>query len=115
MAKASVTKTETTTGTVADQVAAFIGRTMGELLNRKDALAKQMADVDSQIAEVRKRVTKQFGAYLPAATRRQRVKKAVAKKSRAAKRAVREISDETRAKMAEAARKRWARARGKKA
>jgi hypothetical protein len=100
-------------GTLADQVAQFIGRTMGKLLNRKDALARQMADVDSQIAEVRKRVTKQFGAYLPATTRRARVKKAVAKKTRAAKRAVRQISEETRAKMAEAARQRWAKARGK--
>jgi len=88
---------------------------MGELLNKKDALAKQMTEVDTQIAEVGKRVTEQFGAYLPAKTRRTRVRKTAAKKTRAAKRAVREISDETRAKMAEAARKRWARARGKKA
>jgi hypothetical protein len=100
--------------TIADQVAAFIGRTMGELLNRKDALAKQMAEVDSQIADVRKRVTKQVGSYLPATTRRARVKRAVVKKTRTAKRAVRELSAETRAKMAEAARKRWARARAKK-
>lgn len=101
--------------TLADQVAEFIGRTMGELLNRKDALAKQTAEVDTQIAEVGKRVSKQFGAYLPATTRRARVKKAVAKKARVAKRAVREISEETRAKMAEAARKRWAKTRAKKA
>jgi hypothetical protein len=100
--------------TIADQVAEFIGRTMGELLNRKDALAKQMAEVDSQIADVRKRVTKQVGSYLPATTRRARVKRAVVKKTRTAKRAVRELSAETRAKMAEAARKRWARARAKK-
>lgn len=113
MAK-SQTKDEAV-ATLADQVAEFIGRTMGELLNRKDALAKQMAEVDTQIAEVGKRVSKQFGAYLPAATRRARVKKAVAKKARVAKRAVREISEETRAKMAEAARKRWAKTRAKKA
>ncbi len=81
----------------------------------KDALAKQMAEVDSQIAEVGKRVSKQFGAYMPATTPRARVKKTVARKTRVAKRAVREISEETRAKMAEAARKRWAKTRAKKA
>ncbi|MCC7179309.1 MAG: hypothetical protein IT177_13080 [Acidobacteria bacterium] len=108
-------KKEAAAATLADQVAEFIGKTMGELLNRKDALAKQMAEVDSQISEVGKRVSKQFGAYLPATTRRARVKKAVSKKTRVAKRAVREISEETRAKMAEAARKRWAKTRGKKA
>jgi len=48
-------------GTVADQVAEFIGRTMGELLNRKDSLTKQMADVDEQIADIRQRVVRQFG------------------------------------------------------
>ena len=52
--------------TVADQVAEFIGRSMGELLNRKDSLTKQMADVDEQIADVRQRVVRQFGSYLRA-------------------------------------------------
>ena len=114
MAKSSLKKIEAKAGTVADQVAEFIGRTMGELLNRKDALARQMADVDSQIAEVGKRVTKQFGAYLPTTSRRRTVEKTVAKKTRAARRAIREISEETREKMAAAARKRWAKTRGKK-
>lgn len=114
MAKSSPKTIEAKASTVADQVAEFIGRTMGELLNRKDALARQMAEVDSQIADVRKRVTKQVGSYLPATTRRARVQRAVTKKTRATKRAVREISEETRAKMAEAAKKRWAKARGKK-
>jgi hypothetical protein len=108
-------KGQGSSGTVADQVAAFIGRSMGELLNKRDSLAKQMAEVDSQIADVRQRVSKQFGSYLPATSRTARVKKAVTKKGRAAKSAARAVSDETRKKMAEAARRRWARVRAKKA
>ena len=97
---------------VADQVAAFIGRTMGELLNRKDALTKQMTDVDRQIAEVRRRVVRQFGDYLPGQNRPSRARKA---KARSAGESARAVSAETRQKMAEAARKRWARERAKKA
>jgi GTP1/Obg family GTP-binding protein len=97
---------------VADQVAQFIGRTLGELLNRKDALGKQMADVDRQIAEVRHRVVRQFGEYLPAAATRKRARKAA---RRTTGRLARLVSTETRQKMAEAARKRWARERAKKA
>jgi len=96
---------------VADQVAAFIGRTMGELLNRKDALTKQMTDVDRQIAEVRRRVVRQFGDYLPGQNRPSRARKAKARSADTA----RAVSAETRQKMAEAARKRWARERAKKA
>lgn len=111
-------------GSVADQVATFIGRTLGELLNRKDTLARQMAEVDSQIAEVKDRVVKQFGDYLPARTPAGRARRAVSRKVRGARKAAtkaagkaakgaRTVSAETRAKMAEAARKRWARARAK--
>lgn len=100
-------------GTVADQVAEFIGRSMGELLNQKDALTKQMADVDQQIADVRARVIKQFGAYLPATSRKARAKRAAGRAVREAKVAIREISEETRAKMKAAAKRRWARERGK--
>ena len=102
-------------GTVADQVAEFIGRSMGELLNRKDSLAKQMADVDQQIADIRARVVNQFGAYLPPTTRRAKVRRAVDRKVRTAGKAVSKVSADTRAKMAEAARKRWARERARKA
>lgn len=98
---------------VADQVAEFIGRTMGELLNKKDALSKQLVDVDQQIADVRKRVVKQFGDYLPAAKRPARGRKASGK--RTDRGAAREVSPATRQKMADAARKRWARERTKKA
>ena len=108
-------KAQSSSGTVADQVAAFIGRSMGELLNRKDSLSKQMAEVDRQIAEIRRRVVEQFGAYLPATTRSARARRAVTRKVRAATKRVRKVSTETRAKMADAARKRWARERAKKA
>ena len=105
-------QTNKTGSQVADQVAAFIGRTMGELLNRKDALTKQMVDVDRQIADVRKRVVRQFGDYLPG-----RADPAAGGRRRPAapRLSARAVSAETRLKMAEAARKRWARERAKKA
>ena len=46
---------------VADQIAVFIGKSMGELMNRKSALQDQLADVEKQIEGVRKSVMKQFG------------------------------------------------------
>jgi hypothetical protein len=107
-------KDQGSNGTVADQVAEFIGRTMGELLNKKDALSKQMAEVDDQIADIRKRVVSQFGGLVPPASRAKRAVKAASRKVRAAKAGVREVSEETRTKMAEAARRRWARERNKK-
>lgn len=97
---------------VADQVAKFIGRSMGELLNRKDALRKQLAEVDRQIAEVRHRVVRQFGEYLPARNRARGRKAQGGSVGRAVSRIV---SADTRRKMADAARKRWARERAKKA
>ena len=100
-------------GHVADQVAEFIGRTMGELLNKKDALSKQLVDVDRQIADVRKRVVRQFGDYLPAKSRPARGRKAA--RSGAGAGSGRQVSPATRQKMAEAARKRWARERARKA
>jgi hypothetical protein len=39
-----------------DDAAAFIGTSLGELMNRKDALAKQMAAVEQQIAAARDRL-----------------------------------------------------------
>ena len=107
-------KNQGSNGTVADQVAEFIGRTMGELLNKKDTLNKQMAEVDSQIADIRKRVVSQFGALVPTARRGRRAMKGAAKRVRAAAAGAREVSEETRTKMAEAARRRWARERSKK-
>jgi hypothetical protein len=85
---------------------------MGDLLNRKDALTKQMADVDQQIADIRQRVVRQFGSYLPMAGRAGRP---AARKRRSARGSSRNVSAATRQKMAEAARRRWARERAKKA
>jgi hypothetical protein len=107
-------KGQINSGTVADQVAEFIGRTMGELLNKKDTLSKQMAEVDTQIADIRERVVSQFVALVPPPSRRKRALKAVSTRVRAAQASVREISEETRTKMADAARRRWARERNKK-
>ena len=101
-------------GHVADQVAEFIGRTMGELLNKKDALSKQLVDVDRQIADVRKRVVRQFGDYLPGKSRSTRGRKST-RSSSAGGGSSRQVSPATRQKMAEAARKRWARERARKA
>lgn len=98
-------------GNVADQVAEFIGRTMGELLNKRDALTSQMADVERQISDVRQRVVKQFGEYLPTPRERRKVKRAVARSVATGTAAAREVSEATRKKMAAAARKRWARVR----
>jgi hypothetical protein len=110
----SPVKDQSSSGTVADQVAEFIGRTMGELLNKKETLNKQMADVDSQIADIRQRVVSQFGGLVPPAKSRKTQRKTGAKRARGATTGVREVSEETRTKMADAARRRWARERGKK-
>jgi hypothetical protein len=98
-------------GNVADQVAEFIGRTMGELLNKRDSLSRQMADVERQISDVRQRVVKQFGEYIPTPRERRKVKRAVSRRVAAGTAAAREVSEATREKMAAAARKRWARVR----
>ncbi len=42
--------------TKADNVAAFIGSSLGELMNHKDALVKQLAKVEKQIAAARDQV-----------------------------------------------------------
>lgn len=94
---------------VADQIAEFIGRSMGELLNRKEALQRQLADVESQIVEVGHRVNRQLGQLTsPIRKRGRRKTTATDKVVRQAKKVKRAVSPETRKKMAEAARKRWA-------
>ena len=52
---------KTASDSVADQIATFIGKSMGQLLNKKESLQSQLAEVEQQIAGVRKRVLKQFG------------------------------------------------------
>jgi hypothetical protein len=90
---------------VADEIATFIGKSMGELLNRKESLQGQLADVERQIAGVKARVLKQFGT--PARAKR-KAKRAL---KRAGKAARRQLSPATRRKMALAAKRRWAKVR----
>ena len=40
-------------GSVAGNVAEYIGTSLADLMNRKDALVRQLGDVDRQIASVR--------------------------------------------------------------
>ncbi len=98
---------------VADQIAEFIGRSMGELLNKKDSLQRQLAEVEGQIADVGHRVGEQFGQYAPATGSGKKGGKRARGKGTAAKatKARRTVSPETRRKMAEAAKKRWAAAK----
>jgi hypothetical protein len=87
---------------VADRVADFIGKSLGELMNRKDALQTELARVDAEMLSVRDSVMRQFGDAIPQA------RKVARKAARQAKRA---FSPETRAKMADAAKRRWAKAK----
>jgi hypothetical protein len=113
-----------TTGSAADQIAEFIGRRLGELLNQKDTLAKQLADVETQLLEVRQQVTQQFGSVLPATRGRRKGKRVRKTEGSAAPPSVKKggrsgndgsgrkpISDDARARMAEAQRRRWSRYR----
>jgi hypothetical protein len=43
----------------------YVGRTLGELVNRKDDLQKQLAQVEEQIAAVSGKVGAEIGKYLP--------------------------------------------------
>ena len=84
-------------------LAAFVGRALGKLAAKRDRLARQLAGIDKEIADVRASV----GSI--AATR--------AMSPQAARKAARApMSEATRRKMADAARARWAAARkaGKK-
>ena len=48
-----------------ETIAVYVGRTLGELLNRKDELHKQLAQVEAQIADVSNDVGARVGKYLP--------------------------------------------------
>ena len=94
---------KTSGNAVADRIAQFIGKSMGDLIGRKEALQRQLAEVEGQMADVRDRVVGQFTQGSKTA------RKASGKLARAARAARREISPATRAKMAEAAKLRWSR------
>jgi hypothetical protein len=90
---------------VADRIAEYIGKSIGDLVNRKETLQKQLADVEGQLTDVRRRVAGQLGAMGGRDTSGTRAKKAAAKVVKQVRRA---ISPATRAKMAASAKKRWA-------
>lgn len=88
----------------ADRVADIIGRALGELANRKDALQKELTVVERQISAVRDKVLAALPEAGEAAGRTAgRASKAVGK--------ARTLSAATRRKMADAARRRWAKAK----
>lgn len=57
-------KPENTAASVG-QVAEYIGSSLADLMNRKDALARQLADVNGQIVAARRRVTATVTEALP--------------------------------------------------
>jgi hypothetical protein len=106
-------KSDGPVSTIADQIATFVGKSLGDLINRKQALQKQLSEIDAQISGVRDLVSKQLGRYASvggAATRRRRGRPLGGGKRKSGK-TTRVISAETRAKMAASARKRWSKAR----
>jgi hypothetical protein len=86
-------------------LAALVGRELGKLAARKDSLAKELADIERQIAAIGNSVSRAMGMSAP---------RAAASARKVARRA---MSPATRRKMAAAMRRRWAEAKkaGKKA
>lgn len=82
-------------------LAALVGRELGKLAARKDALGRQLASVEREIAAVRDQVSKAVGGGGSVGSGRKRAVKA----------AKRVMSPEARAKMAAAAKRRWAAAK----
>jgi hypothetical protein len=56
----------TTANGLADKVAITFGSTLGRLMNRKNALLKQLSEVETKIASASRRAGDQLKAYLPA-------------------------------------------------
>ena len=52
-------------GTLAGQVAEYVGKSLAELLNRRDALLKEVSGIDRQVASVSRSVSRQFGKWAP--------------------------------------------------
>jgi hypothetical protein len=50
---------------VAETAAAYVGRTLGELINRKDELQKQLSQVEAQIARASVDMTARLRQYVP--------------------------------------------------
>ena len=68
---------------VTNQVAEYIGMSLADLMNRKDALVRQLATVDQQISSARRRVTATVSQGLPVLSTLVRGK--VSKKAKAPK------------------------------
>jgi hypothetical protein len=94
--------------TLADQVAEYVGKSLGDLLNRRDSLLKEVASIDTQVAAVSKKVAKQFGKWVPYSYGDAPVAKAAKAGKAGSKRQRRKFSAEQRAEVSERMRKYWA-------
>jgi hypothetical protein len=94
--------------TLADQVAEYVGKSLGDLLNRRDSLLKEVASIDTQVAAVSKKVAKQFGRWVPYGSGDAPVAKAAKAGKAGSKRQRRKFSAEQRAEVSERMRKYWA-------
>ena len=94
--------------TLADQVAEYVGKSLGDLLNRRDSLLKEVASIDTQVAAVSKKVAKQFGKWVPYGSVEAPVAKAAKAGKAGSKRQRRKFSAEQRAEVSERMRKYWA-------
>lgn len=83
-AKAGANVSDSRQASVTNQVAEYIGTSLADLMNRKDALARQLATVDQQISTARRRVATTVSKGLPAISKLVRGKTA-SKKAKAAK------------------------------
>jgi hypothetical protein len=109
MAKRQKSEAEST---LAEQVAEYVGKSLGDLLNRRDSLLKEVQSIDSQVAAVSKRVAKQFGRWVPYAAPAEGPAEKAAKAGKAgSKRARRKFTAEQRAEVAERMKKYWAKRR----
>ena len=98
--------------TLADQVAEYVGKSLGDLLNRRDALLKEVSSIDSQVAAVSKRVTRQLGKWVPYGGPQDGPLEKAAKAGKSgSKRARRKFTAEQRAEVAERTKKYWAKRR----
>jgi hypothetical protein len=98
--------------TLADQVAEYVGKSLGDLLNRRDALLKEVQGIDAQVAAVSKRVTKQLGEWIPYGAPAEGALERAAKAGKTgSKRSRRKFTAEQRAEVAERMKKYWAKRR----
>ena len=98
--------------TLADQVAEFVGKSLGDLLNRRDTLLKEVHSIDSQVAAVSRRVSRQLEKWVPyGASAEGALEKAAKAGKTGSKRSRRKFTAEQRAEVAERMKKYWAKRR----